>query len=91
MAQASISCSACASRSAATQAGLALLIGDDHRLGRPGQAVQADHPINLLLGQGDEQVARSDDFIDLWDALGAEGQGGNSLRAADLEDLIDPT
>ena len=41
MAEASTSCSAWASRSAATQSGLALLIGDHHGFGRPGQAVDA--------------------------------------------------
>ncbi len=58
------------------------LVGDDHRLRRPGQPVDADQPEHLPLGQGHEEIARPDDLIHPWNRRRAKGQGGHGLRPA---------
>ncbi len=63
-------------------------IRDDHRFGRACQAVQTDQAVDLLFGQGYEQVTRPDDFIHAGDALRTKGQGGNRLRSTHLVDSL---
>ncbi len=65
------------------------IIGDDHRFGRSGQPVDTDHAVHLALGQGDEQVAGTKDFIYRADAAGAVRQRGDGLRAADGVHFLD--
>ena len=84
------SCSACASRSAATQAGFGAGVGGDDHLGGAGDHVDADVAEDEALGRGDVGVARADDLVDPRDALGAVGEGGDRLGAADGEDPSRP-
>ena len=66
-----MSCSACASMSAAIQCGLAFG-GDDQNLGWPGDEIDADLAREQLLRGGDVDVARSDDAIGAWNRLRAD-------------------
>ena len=45
-------------------------------------------PENLPFRVGDENVARPGDFVHAGDALCAEREGGNGLRAADFVDFV---
>ncbi len=82
-------CSAWLIRSAATNAGTADRVGDHDDLARAGDAVDVDGAENVLLGQGDEEVARPDDLVDRLqpDRAQAVGQGRDPLGAADPIDL----
>ena len=64
-------------------------VGDDEDFGGAGHHVDADDAEHAAFGGGDEGVARAGDFIDLRYGLGAVGEGGNRLRAADGEDFGD--
>ena len=64
-------------------------VGDDEDFRRPRHHVDTDYAEHAAFGGGDEGVARSGDFIDLRYGLGAVGEGGNRLRAADGEDFGD--
>ena len=64
------------------------LVGDDQRLGRPGEEIDADAPEQLALGLGDIGVARPHDHGDGRDGLGAERHGGHRLHAAEDVDLV---
>jgi hypothetical protein len=82
-------CSACDSRSEATKSGVGAAVGNHQhfrRAGRhiDGRAVQT--LADLAFGFGHVSVARAKDFIDLRHRFGAERQGGNRLRAADVKD-----
>ena len=66
------------------------VVGDDERLGRPGQQIDADAAEQLALGLGDIGVAGADDHVDRRDGLGAERHGGHRLHAAEHEDLVGP-
>ena len=57
-------CSACASRSIATSAGVGALGGDDEHVARPGEAVDADGPGHQPLGLLDPEVPGPDDDVD---------------------------
>ena len=63
MALASGSCSAWASRSAATRAGSARIVGHDHRLGGAGDLVDGHRAGHGALGQGHEDVAGAQDLV----------------------------
>ncbi len=65
-------------------------VGDDDDLRRPGVGIDADDARDLALGQRDEPVARPDDHVDRAERLGAEGEGGNGLRATDPVHVGDP-
>ncbi|MCY1526775.1 hypothetical protein D9M68_618150 [compost metagenome] len=54
-----------------------------------GDHVDADLAEHMALGGGDVDVARTDDLVDLRHALGAVGQRGHGLGAADGEDAVD--
>ena len=64
------------------------VVGDDQRLGRPGQKIDADAAEQLPLGFGDIGIAGSDDHVDRRDGLGAERHGGDRLHAAKHENLV---
>ena len=64
------------------------LVGDDQRLGRPGQQVDADAAEQLALGLRHIGVAGADDHVDRRDALGAERHGRHRLHAAEHVDLV---
>ena len=64
------------------------IVGDNQRLGRPGEEIDADAAEQLPLGFGDIGVAGSDDHVDRRDGLGAERHGGNRLHAAKDENLV---
>ena len=57
--EASGSCSAWASRSAATQARIGRVVGHDQALGRSGQRLDADLAEDHAFGQHDEEIARA--------------------------------
>ena len=86
------SCSACASRSAATNCGIGGFVGDHQHLGRARRQVDGGAGRirgDDLLGGRDPGAAGSEDLVDLGNALRAEGQRGDGLRAADLVDGVD--
>ena len=63
--------------------------GDDEDLARSGQLVDADRTEDLVLGEGDERVARPDDLVHPVDALGAIGQRRDRLGPTGRDDLGD--
>ena len=81
-------CSAWPSRSVAQISPSTRLVGDDQRLGRPGEEIDADAAEQLPLGLGDIGIAGPDDHVDRRDGLGAERHGGDRLHAAEHEDLV---
>ena len=64
------------------------VVGDDQRLGRPGQQVDADAAEQLPLGLRHIGVAGADDHVDRLDAFGAERHGGDRLHAAEHVDVV---
>ena len=64
------------------------VVGDDQRLGRPGEEIDADAAEQLPLGFGDIGIAGPDDHVDRRDGLGAERHGGDRLHAAEHENLV---
>ena len=65
-------------------------VGDHQHFRRPGGHIDSRAVktlADLALGFGHEGVARAKDFIDLRHRFGAERQGGNRLRAADVKDI----
>ena len=56
-------CSAWVIRSDATYRGSAGPVGDHHDLAGPGDAVDIDLSVDVLLGQRDEEIARPDDLV----------------------------
>ena len=67
--------------------GLGRVVGQHDDLARAGDAVDGDLAEDVLLGQGDEQVARPDDHVHRRHALDAVGQRRHRLGAADAVDL----
>ena len=65
------------------------LVDDHHDFAWPGDRVDVDVAVDVLLGQGHEEVAGTDDLIDPRQALDAVGQGRHGLGAADAIDLFD--
>ena len=84
IARASTSCSACASRSAAIQAGLPAR-RDDHDLARAGVEVDAAVPRDQRLGRRDVGVAGADDLVHARHAGRAVGHRRDGVRAAEAE------
>jgi hypothetical protein len=64
------------------------VVGDDQRLGRTGEQVDADAAEQLPFRFGDIGVARADDHVDGGNALSAERHGSHRLHAAEHEDLV---
>ena len=64
------------------------VVGDDQRLGRTGQQVDADPAEQLALGLRHVGVAGADDHVDRADRLGAQRHGGDRLHAAEHVDLV---
>ena len=60
----------------------------DHFTGA-GQAIDSDLAKDVLLGQRDKDIARSDDHIDGGNFLDAISEGSHGLGAADTVDLGD--
>ena len=58
------------------------VVGHDHHLAGAGNRVDIDLPKHVLLGQGHEQVAWTDDLVNRADSLDAIGQRGHGLGAA---------
>src|SRR3546814_20092929 len=52
--------------------------------------IDPDHAVKLALGLGYPGIAWAGDDIDRADALGAVGERGNGLRAANAPDFIHP-
>ena len=88
MAEASTSCSACASMSAARCARIAIG-GDDQDLGGPGDEVDAHLARQQLLRRGHVDVARARRCGPPRHRARAEGERRDGLRAAHLEDVRD--
>ena len=70
--------------------GIVVAIGDHQDLGRPGDHIDADGAEHLALGGSDIGVARPHHLVDRTHCLGAIGEGGDRLGAADALDLVDP-
>ena len=64
------------------------VVGDDQRLGRARQQVDADAAEQLALGLRHIGVAGPDDHVDRRDRLGAERHRGHRLHAAEHVDLV---
>jgi hypothetical protein len=64
------------------------VIGDDQRLGRPGEQIDADAPEELALGFRHIGIAGPDDHVDSGDRLGAERHGRDRLHAAEHVDVV---
>ena len=64
------------------------VVGDDQRLGRAGEQVDADAAEQLALGLRHIGVARADDHVDRRDRLGAERHRGDRLHAAQHVDFV---
>ena len=82
-------CSAWARRSAAHAAAVGGVVGDDEHLARAGGEVDRDVARDEQLCLGHPGVPRADDPVDRGDRLGAVGEGGDRLRAADRVELVD--
>ena len=83
-------CSACARRSAAANSARRAAVGDDHHLRRARRTTRCRRrPATSRLAGGDVRVAGPDDHVDRADGLGAVGQRGDRLRAADPVHLVD--
>ena len=65
------------------------VVGQDHHFRRAGQAIDGHLSEDVLLGQGDEDVAGADDHVDGGQAFDAVGQGRHRLGPADAVDLVD--
>ena len=64
-------------------------VGKDQHLRGTGDHVDADTAEHQPLGGGDIGIAGADDLRHRRDRLGAVGERGNRLRAADAIDLVD--
>ena len=69
--------------------GVARLVGEDQHLGGAGDHVDADLAEHQTLGRRHIGVAGPDDLGDRRNGLGAVGERGHRLRAADAIDLVD--
>ena len=69
--------------------GIGVGIGDDDRLGRTEDAVDADLAVELLLGDRDEDATGPADLVDLRDAVRAVGHRRDALHTARAEDAVD--
>ena len=72
-----------------TAGGIGRRIGDQDDLARPGRKVDRDVARDEQLRGGDPPVPGADDLVHRCDRLGAEGEGGHCLGAADRIDLVD--
>src|SRR5581483_6091435 len=64
------------------------VVGDDQRLRRSREQIDADAAEQLALRFRYIGVAGADDHVDWFDALGAERHGGDGLHAAEHVDLV---
>jgi hypothetical protein len=64
------------------------LVGDNQRLGRPGEQVDPDPAEQLPLRLGHEGVPRPDQHVDRGDRLGSQRHGADRLDAAEAIDLV---
>ena len=64
---------------------------DDQDLGGPGDEVDAHLAGQQFLGRGHVDVAGADDAVGARHGAGAEGEGGDGLRAAHLEHVRRPS
>ncbi len=69
--------------------GIAVLVGDDQHLGRPGDHVDADLAEHHALGRRHIGVAGPDDLGDRRDRLRAIGERRDRLCAADAKNFVD--
>ncbi len=74
---------------AGDKVGLRALVGQHDDFARPRDAIDVDFSIDLPFGQRDEQVARSDDLVDLLDPFDSVRERRDPLRAAHAVDLGD--
>jgi hypothetical protein len=65
------------------------LVGDDDRLGRSVDRVDADVAEDGALGERDEDAARPDDLVDAREGLRAIGERRDRLGAGGGEDAVD--
>ena len=69
--------------------GHAGVVGDDEDFAGPEEAVGADGPGHLALGQLHVDVAGADDLVDAGDGGRAERHGRDGCRAADAVDVLE--
>ena len=81
-------CSAWASRSAATISARGGVVGDDRHLGRTGEYVDADLPVELAFRLGDVRVPGADDHVGGLAVEQAEGHRREGLHPAEGEDPL---
>lgn len=73
---------------AGDEVGFGGLIGEDDNFTRTGDAVDIDRAEDLTFGEGDEQVAGADDFIDRRESFDAIGHRGDRLGTPDAVHLL---
>ena len=64
-------------------------VRDDHHVGRPREAVDADHADELTLRLCDVRVPRTDDHVDGRNRISPVRERGDGLGAADPVELVD--
>ena len=67
---------------------IGLRVGDDERLGRAGELIDAYLSVHALFRQNYEDIARAEDLVDLRHLRGAESKRGDSLRATYSKDPL---
>ena len=68
--------------------GIGRVVGNQQRFRRAGQGIDRCRSVQLLLGQDDENVARSVDLIDVRNAFGSVRHCRDRLSTADLEHAV---
>src|SRR6266446_170759 len=66
------------------------VFAENNRFSWAGRQIDRTIAAHKLLGGGDVLIARSEDFFDARNRLGAVGKCGNGLSAADASDALDP-
>src|SRR6267143_1455384 len=66
------------------------VFAENNRFRWAGRQIDRTIAAHKLLGGGDVLIARSEDFFDARNRLGAVGECGNGLSATDTSDALDP-
>src|SRR6266403_777038 len=66
------------------------VLAENNRFSWAGRQIDRTIAAYKLLGGSDVLIARSEDFFDARNRLGAVGKCGNGLSAADASDALDP-
>ena len=71
-----------------TNLGICGVVGDDQRLGRTGEQIDADPAEQLPFGFGHERVAGADQHVYRCDRFGAQAHRGHRLDAAEHVEVL---